>query len=281
MEAQSILAPAYFTNAYTAAKTVTLTANVRAALVTRYTRRSATAASKALWELLDIRDYTAQERTDAYLRVLDNIAAMDRTGKTELEQYEILYKMVQDAFGRDFRDRSGLDDPNFLTETQVAARQALLSGIQALGMPQKKESELYRQYLYGTLNEQGVYDIIASKYPEPSQMTTRDFFQMAFEIWDAGVDGGLYEASQCLFRYLSYQNSLYDPDYSANEMSKPVDIKSMCEYLNSYIYCGNGWRLPSTIGSRLGELFGIQRLSNGYFICGLMSSEDILAWKKG
>lgn len=132
-------------------------------------------------------------------------AAEDFTGMSDAEIYKAIYEKYQYCYGKNFyyadainypMPPSDYDDYNKVIrrfEKEVAA---------ALGDDLGNEKHVKaarREALYGDKSDYEVRQAIIDEYDLSDGMTFRELYQMTYDIWKAGLDGGLHNRLDDLF----------------------------------------------------------------------------------
>ena len=171
-------------------------------------------------------------------------AAEDFTGMSDAEIYKAIYEKYQYCYGKNFyyadaisypMPPSDYDDYNKVIrrfEKEVAA---------ALG-DDKHVKAARREALYGDKSDYEVRQAIIDEYDLSDGMTFRELYKMTYDIWEAGLDGGLHNRLDDLFYDFSTAESRANCDNIAtreNFLDTKVSGKYFSElqkfYANSLV----------------------------------------------
>lgn len=158
-------------------------------------------------------------------------AAEDFTGMSDAEIYKAIYEKYQYCYGKNFyygdainypMPPSEYDDYNKIIrrfEKEVAA---------ALGGREQVKAAR-REALYGDMSDYEVRQAIIDEYDLSDGMTFRELYQMTYDIWEAGLDGGLHNRLDDLFYDFSTAESRANCDNIATR-EQYLDTKVSGKY---------------------------------------------------
>lgn len=160
-------------------------------------------------------------------------AAEDFTEMSDAEIYKAIYEKYQYCYGKNFYygkaisypiPSSEYDDYNKIIRrfnNEVAA---------ALGGEEYVKAAR-REALYGDMSDHDVRQAIIDSYNLEDGMTFRELYQMTYDIWKVGLDGGLHNRLDDLFYDFSTAESRANCDNIATRENY-LDAKVSGKYLN-------------------------------------------------
>lgn len=175
-------------------------------------------------------------------------AAEDFTEMSAAEIYKAIYEKYQHCYGKNFyygkaisypMAPSEYDDYNKIIRrfnNEVAA---------ALGGEEQVKAAR-REALYGDMSDYEVRQAIIDEYDLSDGMTFRELYQMTYDIWKVGLDGGLHNRLDDLFYDFSTAESRANCDNIATRekyLDTKVSVKYFSELQKFYdnaVYRGNG-----------------------------------------
>lgn len=188
-------------------------------------------------------------------------AEEDFTGMSRPEIYKAIYEKYQNCYGENFYygdaisypiPPSDYDDYNKIIrrfDKEVAA---------ALGDTEKVQAAR-REALYGDMSDYEVRRAIIGKYDLSDGLTFRELYQLSFDIWKVGLDGGFHNRLDDLFYDFSTAESRANCDNIAAR-EKYLDTKVTGYYfdqMEKFYHCPGTQILPeyyTTLSQIIGAL---------------------------
>jgi len=154
-------------------------------------------------------------------------AAEDFTGMSDAEIYEAIYEKYQHCYGKNFYYGKAISypvPPSEYDEYHKIIRRFNNEVTAALGGREQVEAAR-REALYGDMSDYEVRQAIIDEYDLSDGMTFRELYQMTYDIWKAGLDGGLHNRLDDLFYDFSTTESrTYCDNIAARENYLDMDV---------------------------------------------------------
>lgn len=128
-------------------------------------------------------------------------AAEDFTGMSDAEIYKAIYEKYQYCYGKNFYYGKAISypiAPSEYDDYSKVIRRFNNEVAAALGGREQVEAAR-RKALYGDMSDYEVRQTIIDEYDLSDGMTFRELYQMTYDIWKAGLDGGLHNRLDDLF----------------------------------------------------------------------------------
>lgn len=171
-------------------------------------------------------------------------AAEDFTGMSDAEIYKAIYEKYQYCYGKNFYYGKAISypiAPSEYDDYNKIIRRFNNEVSAALGEREQVEAAR-REALYGDKSDYEVRQAIIDEYDLSDGMTFRELYQMTYDIWKVGLDGGLHNRLDDLFYDFSTAESRANCDNIAtreNYLDTNVSGKYLSElqkfYANSLV----------------------------------------------
>lgn len=160
-------------------------------------------------------------------------AAEDFTGMSDAEIYKAIYEKYQYCYGENFYYGKAISypmPPSEYDDYHKVIRRFNNEVAAALGGREQVEAAR-REALYGDMSDYEVRQAIIDKYDLSDGMTFRELYQMTYDIWKVGLDGGLHNRLNDLFYDFSTAESRANCDNIATR-EKYLDTKVSGNYFS-------------------------------------------------
>ena len=160
-------------------------------------------------------------------------AAEDFTGMSDAEIYKAIYEKYQYCYGKNFYYGKAISypvPPSEYDEYHKIIRRFNNEVAAALGGREQVDAAR-REALYGDMSDYEVRQAIIDEYDLSDGMTFREFYQMTYDIWKAGLDGGLHNRLDDLFYDFSTAESRANCDNIATR-EQFLDTKVSGKYFS-------------------------------------------------
>lgn len=160
-------------------------------------------------------------------------AEEDFTGMSAAEIYKAIYEKYQHCYGKNFIDINAV--PYVTTPGAFDSFQGLISKfnmeIRSACGSDADIKEIRREALYGDMSDYEVRQAIIDSYNFEDGMTFRELYQMTYDIWKVGLDGGLHNRLDDLFYDFSTAESRANCDNIATR-EQFLDTKVSGKYFS-------------------------------------------------
>ena len=128
-------------------------------------------------------------------------AAEDFSGMSASEIYKAIYKKYQSCYGENFYYSDAINypiPPSEYDDYYRVIRRFNKEVTAALG-DTKNVQEARREALYGDMSDYEVRQAIIDEYDLSDGLTFRELYQMTYDMWKVGLDGGFHNRLDDLF----------------------------------------------------------------------------------
>lgn len=160
-------------------------------------------------------------------------AAEDFTGMSDAEIYKAIYEKYQYCYGKNFYYGKAISYPipsSEYDDYSKVIRRFNNEVAAALGGEEHVKAAR-REALYGDKSDHEVRQAIIDEYDLSDGMTFRELYQMTYDIWKAGLDGGLHNRLDDLFYDFSTAESRANCDNIATR-EQFLDTKVSGKYFS-------------------------------------------------
>ena len=160
-------------------------------------------------------------------------AAEDFTGMSDAEIYKAIYEKYQYCYGKNFYYGKAISypiAPSEYDDYNKVIRRFNNEVAAVLGGREQVEAAR-REALYGDMSDYEVRQAIIDSYNFEDGMTFRELYQMTYDIWKVGLDGGLHNRLDDLFYDFSTAESRANCDNIATR-EQFLDTKVSGKYFS-------------------------------------------------
>ncbi len=157
-------------------------------------------------------------------------AKEDFTSMSEAEIYKAIYEKYQHCYGENFYYSRAISYPAAPLEDDYCSV-VMHNFNREINAAIKDVTAARREALYGDMSDYEVRQAIIDSYNLEDGMTFRELYQMTYDIWQVGLDGGLHNRLDDLFYDFSTAESRANCDNIATR-EKYLNIDVSGKYFN-------------------------------------------------
>lgn len=134
-------------------------------------------------------------------------AAEDFTGMSDAEKYRAIYEKYQHCYGENFYYGNAIDYP--LPPSEYDSYNHVIRRFEKeVAAACGNAEQARREALYGDKSDDEIRREIIDSYDLDDGISFRELYQMTYDMWKVGLDGGLHNRLDLLF----YDNPVYSSD---------------------------------------------------------------------
>ena len=126
----------------------------------------------------------------------------DLSGKTDFQKYRIIYEKYQHCYGEDFLRADAIDYPSsayWEEDPYTAVINRFRSEVCEVCGGESAVKEAKRDAYYGGLTDEQVRRAVIESYDTSEGITFRELYDISYDIWSVGLDGGFHFRLDDLF----------------------------------------------------------------------------------
>lgn len=144
----------------------------------------------------------------------------DLSGMMDFQKYRLIYEKYQHCYGEEFLRADAIDYPVSYSEddpyTLVIER--FRSEVSEVCGGETAVKEAKRDAYYGGLTDEQVRQAVIGSYDTSDGLTFRELYDISYDIWSVGLDGGFHFRLDDLFADYSEGDTAFDANLKREEM---------------------------------------------------------------